>query len=202
MKPKAVINISEKVESTVFERINSIPGLDFKHKENDFIDFERDRLLFQMLSNEGPHLAVGDVNGDGMEDLYLCGAKDTHGSLFVQEKNGSFRKTNEKLFEADRISEDTDCAFFDADGDGDSDLYVASGGNEFPSSSSALLDRLYINDGKGIFSKSPQMLPVSEYMKALPVFNLQILTMMATLIFSWVLVCVRLHMASCQWISA
>ena len=130
--------ISEEVESTVFTRINSIPGLDFKHKENDFVDFERDRLLFQMLSNEGPHIAVGDVNGDGMEDLYLCGAKETPGSLYVQEKNGSFRKTNEKLFEADRISEDTDCVFFDADNDGDNDLYVASGGNEFPSSSSAL----------------------------------------------------------------
>ena len=155
--------ISEEIESTIFTKINSIPGLDFKHKENDFVDFERDRLLFQMLSNEGPHIAVGDVNGDGLEDLYLCGAKETPGSLYVQEKNGSFRKTNERLFEADRISEDTDCVFFDADNDGDNDLYVASGGNEFPSSSSALIDRLYLNDGTGRFSKSPQMLPVSEY---------------------------------------
>ncbi len=116
------------------------------------------------------------------------------GSLYVQEKNGSFRKTNEKLFEADRISEDTDCVFFDADNDGDKDLYVASGGNEFPSSSSALIDRLYINDGKGRFSKSPQMLP-AENMKVLPVFNLRILTMMVILIFSWVPVCDLLHMA-------
>ena len=74
-----------------------------------------------------------------------------------------FKKTNEKLFEADRISEDTDCAFFDADGDGDKDLYVASGGNEFPSSSSALLDRLYLNNGKGEFSKSEQILPAGKY---------------------------------------
>jgi hypothetical protein len=155
--------VAEEVESTVFKKINSIPGLDFKHKENDFIDFERDKLLFQMLSNEGPHIAVGDVNGDGTEDLYMCGAKETPGTLFVQEKNGSFRKTNERLFEADRISEDTDCVFFDADEDGDNDLYVASGGNEFPSSSSALIDRLYLNDGTGRFSKSPQMLPAAEY---------------------------------------
>jgi len=160
---KSCYKISEKVESTVFKRINSIPGLDYKHKENEFIDFERDRLLFQMLSNEGPHIAAGDVNGDGTEDLYMCGAKETPGTLFVQEKDGSFRKTNEKLFEADRISEDTDCVFFDADNDGDNDLYVGSGGNEFPSSSSALIDRLYLNDGTGRFSKSPQMLPVSEY---------------------------------------
>ena len=155
--------ISDEVESTVFKMINSIPGLDFKHKENDFVDFERDRLLFQMLSNEGPHIAAGDVNGDGLEDLYLCGAKESPGSLYVQAKNGSFRKTNERLFEADKISEDTDCVFFDADKDGDNDLYVASGGNEFPSSSSALIDRLYLNDGTGRFSKSPQMLPAAEY---------------------------------------
>jgi hypothetical protein len=154
---------SEEVESAVFKKINSIPGFDFRHKENDFVDFERDRLLFQMLSNEGPHIAVGDVNGDGMEDLFLCGAKETSGNLYVQGKNGSFRKTNEKLFEADRISEDTDCVFFDADKDGDNDLYVASGGNEFPSSSSALIDRLYLNDGTGRFSKSPQMLPAADY---------------------------------------
>ena len=153
----------EKAEPAVFTKMNSFPGFDFKHEENDFVDFERDRLLFQMLSNEGPHIAVGDVNGDGMEDLYLCGAKGSPGSLYVQEKFGRFRKTNEKLFEADRTSEDTDCVFFDADNDGDNDLYVASGGNEFPSSSSALLDRLYLNDGKGTFLKSQQMLPSAEY---------------------------------------
>ncbi|MCX6256224.1 MAG: VCBS repeat-containing protein, partial [Bacteroidia bacterium] len=80
-----------------------------------------------------------------------------------QDGQGHFKNTNEKLFEADRISEDTDCAFFDADGDGDLDLYVASGGNEFPESSSALSDRLYINDGKGHFIKSGQILPAGKY---------------------------------------
>jgi len=147
----------------VFQKIERIDGLDFTHKENNFTDFERDRLLFRMHSNEGPHVAVGDVNNDGLEDIYIGGAKDSPGALFIQCPNGSFKKTNEKLFEADRISEDTDCLFFDVDNDGDSDLYVASGGNEFPSSSSALLDRLYLNDGTGRFSKSDQMLPVTEY---------------------------------------
>ncbi len=160
---KDCLIIPEGVNSTVFLKINNVKSLDFKHQENDFVDFERDRLLFQMLSNEGPHIAVGDVNGDGIEDLYLCGAKDSPGTLYVQENNGGFRKTNEKLFEADRISEDTDCVFFDSDNDGDADLYVASGGNEFPASSSALLDRLYLNNGKGIFTKSSQMLPVAEF---------------------------------------
>lgn len=148
---------------TLFQDPGLLSGLSFRHKENDFNDFERDKLLFQMFSNEGPRMAVGDVNDDGLDDLYICGAKDSPGALFVQERNGSFVSTNEKLFLADKICEDTDCAFFDADGDGDTDLYVASGGNEFPESSSALSDRLYLNDGKGNFTRSPQILPAGKY---------------------------------------
>jgi hypothetical protein len=148
---------------TLFTKIEKIPGLNFKHKENDFNDFDRDKLLFQMLSNEGPHIAKGDVNNDGLTDIYICGAKDSPGALFVQNRNGSFSEKEEPAFEKDMISEDTDCAFFDADGDGDQDLYVASGGNEFPLSSSALSDRLYLNDGSGHFSRSPQILPAGRY---------------------------------------
>lgn len=155
--------IPVKHPPSVFQKIEKINGLDFAHKENNYNDFERDRLLFQMLSNEGPHMAVGDVNGDGSDDIYICGAKDSPGALFVQDGQGHFNKTNEPLFEADKICEDTDCAFFDADGDGDLDLYVASGGNEFPESSSALSDRLYINNGKGNFTKSGQILPAGKY---------------------------------------
>ncbi len=157
-----VINRKKNI-STVFNKVGKIKGLNFTHHENDFVDFNRDRLLFQMLSNKGPKIAVGDVNGDGLDDLYICGAKDSPGAMFVQTRQASFKKTNTKLFETDKISEDTDCAFFDADGDGDLDLYVTSGGNEFPVSSSALTDRLYLNNGKGIFKKSPQMLPVARY---------------------------------------
>jgi hypothetical protein len=137
--------------------------LAYKHQENPFKDFSRDRLLFHMLSAEGPKVAVGDVNGDGRDDFYVCGAKDQAGSLFIQKRNGTFKTRDEKLFEEDQVSEDVDALFFDADGDGDLDLYVASGGNEFPPSSSALLDRLYLNRGRGRFSKSPQLLPVSRY---------------------------------------
>jgi hypothetical protein len=151
------------VQKPVFEKLKGINGLDFKHKENDFNDFERDKLLFIMMSNEGPHIAVGDINSDELEDLYICGAKESPGALYVQDQNGHFKKTNESLFETDRISEDVDCVFFDADMDGDEDLYVASGGSEFPESSSALSDRLYINSGRGAYVKSVQILPTGQY---------------------------------------
>jgi hypothetical protein len=155
--------IKEKPQTVLFKKLEQIKGLDFTHKENDFNDFERDRLLFQMLSNEGPHVAVADVNGDRLDDIYICSAKDSQGALLIQDEQGHFRQACEGIFAKDKISEDTDCAFFDADNDGDMDLYVASGGSEFPSSSSALTDRLYINDGKGNFSKSKQVLPAGKY---------------------------------------
>ncbi len=128
------------------------------HQENDFIDFERYQLLFHMISNEGPALAVGDVNGDGLDDFYLCGARESAGQLMVQTAGG-FKSTNEKLLNEEKLSEETDCLFFDADGDKDLDLYIACGSIEFPSSSSALIDKLYVNDGRGNFSKSNQILP-------------------------------------------
>jgi hypothetical protein len=135
------------------------PGIDFVHKENEFVDFDRDRLIFHMLSTQGPRMAKGDINKDGRDDVYICGAKDQAGALYVQQVNGRFIKSNEAVFEKDKVSEDTDALFFDADGDKDEDLYVCSGGNEFSPNSTALIDRLYLNDGRGNFSKSPQVLP-------------------------------------------
>ena len=134
-------------------------GIDFVHTENDFVDFDRDKLIFHMLSTEGPRMAKGDVNADGLEDFYICGAKGQPGALYIQTAEGQFKRSNEKLLEQDKGSEDTDCLFFDADGDGDQDLFVCSGGNEFSANSTDLISRLYINDGKGNFTKSPQLLP-------------------------------------------
>jgi len=146
----------------VLRKTDPPAGLNYFHVENEFNDFVRESLLFQMHSNEGPRMAVGDVNGDALDDLYICGAKGTAGALFIQNTKG-FIASNNTLFAADSSSEETDCALFDADGDGDLDLYVACGGNEFSSSSSALADRLYLNNGKGSFIKSKQILPGGRY---------------------------------------
>jgi hypothetical protein len=113
-----------------------------------------------MISNEGPCLCTGDLNQDGLFDFYIGGAKDQAGGLFLQQSSGSFAKGNGDLFEKDKGSEDTDCAIFDANGDNMPDLYVTSGGVEFSTSSTELIDRLYLNVGKGKLKKSQQPLPV------------------------------------------
>jgi hypothetical protein len=160
---RACRELSEGKSDKIFKRLTSAPGLDFIHVENDFNDFRRDPLLFHMRSSEGPGMARGDVNGDRLDDLYICGARGTPGALYVQDRQGQFRSTNRDLFDAESSSEEIDCILFDADGDGDLDLYVACGGSELSSSSSGLADKLYLNNGKGIFSKSPQILPAGRY---------------------------------------
>lgn len=135
----------------------------YVHHENTFSDFDRDRLLFHMTSNEGPKGCVGDVNGDGLQDVFIGGARGYAGSLLIQQRNGSFATLKTTLFEEDKEAEDAGCLFLDADNDGDQDLYVCSGGNELPNTAAALIDRLYINDGKGNFRKSSQTLPTPRF---------------------------------------
>lgn len=137
--------------------------IDFVHKENHFVDFDRESLLYHMTSTEGPRMSKGDVNNDGLEDFYVGGAKDQAGALYIQHSTGKFSRSSQDVFEKDRSSEDMGSAFFDADQDGDNDLYVCSGGSEFSNSSSAFIDRLYLNDGNGNFRKSEQVLPTSRY---------------------------------------
>ena len=150
-------------EDLFFTDISNQSNITFNHKESDFNDFERESLIYHMLSTEGPGMCKGDVNGDKLEDIYICGAKGESGGLFLQQMNGKFKQVEKSLFEADKVSEEIDCAMFDADSDGDLDLYVASGGNELPESSSALADRLYFNNGMGHFIKSDQVLPAGRY---------------------------------------
>lgn len=134
-----------------------------QHTENTFSDFDRDGMIFQMSSTEGPKIAIADVNGDGLEDIFICGAAGFESQLFLQTKEGELQLSPIEDFTRDKRSEDVDALFFDADQDGDQDLYVVSGGNEYPTTSSALSDRLYINDGNGFFENSRQVLPTSSY---------------------------------------
>jgi len=133
--------------------------LPFVHRENDFVDFRREPLMPRMLSTEGPALAVADVNRDGLDDIFFGGAKGQASALLIQRPDGTFASSSEKLFAEDSISEDVSAAFFDANRDGYPDLYVVTGGNEYSEGATALLDRLYLNDGKGNFHKSLNALP-------------------------------------------
>jgi hypothetical protein len=133
--------------------------LDLEQEENRFVDFNREGLIPKKVSTEGPRLAVADVNGDGRDDVYVGGPKGEAGRLLLQQADGRFTPTSEETFRRDKISEDVQATFFDADGDGDLDLYVVSGGNEFSPSAPALQDRLYLNDGRGRFRKAGGRLP-------------------------------------------
>ena len=133
--------------------------LDFKHSENDFVDFDREPLMPKLVSTEGPNLAVADVNGDGLDDIFIGGAKGQPGKLLIQQRDGSFASTNDAVFAPDSLSEGVGAVFFDANGDGRPDLYVVSGGNEYSEGAPALQDRLYLNDGHGKFHKAEGYLP-------------------------------------------
>ncbi len=134
-------------------------GIDFQHKENPYNDFQEEVLLPQAYSRNGPCLAVGDVNGDKLEDFYVGGAIANSGALYLQNSDGSFAKSDPKAWKEDIGKEDLGATFFDADGDGDLDLYVVSGGNEYKEGSPHLQDRLYVNDGSGNFEKAKDALP-------------------------------------------
>ncbi|MDP4149459.1 MAG: VCBS repeat-containing protein [Bacteroidota bacterium] len=132
----------------------------FVHKENKVDEYKDQVLLPHMFSRSGPWIATGDVNGDGLEDFYIGGASGQAGRLYVQTADGHFEPKPEPAFEADKAFEDMGTVLFDADHDGDLDLYVVSGGSEFPDGSPMYQDRLYLNDGKGNFTRAP--LPKTE----------------------------------------
>jgi len=146
-KPAVLEDISQKVNCL------------WKHKENNFFDYNVQYLIPHEESTRGPKMAVGDVNKDGLDDIYVCGAKGQPGELLIQQKNGTFVSSDSALFNRFAVCEDVDAVFFDANGDGNLDLWVVSGGNEMPQNDIASADRLFINDGKGHFTFSPKSIP-------------------------------------------
>ena len=128
-------------------------GIEYLHQENSYDDFEDEILLPYRQSTLGPFISKGDFNGDALEDFFVGGASGQSGSIYLQKSSGLFVKKFNPAFESDKISEDMEAAVFDWDNDGDMDLFVVSGGNEFSDHSSYYADRLYLNDGKGQMTK-------------------------------------------------
>ncbi|HEX5171047.1 MAG TPA: VCBS repeat-containing protein [Cyclobacteriaceae bacterium] len=151
---------TEKKKETLF---NEVSVSNVRHVENEYNDFDRDRLEYHMLSTQGPAIAVADLNKDGRDDFYLGGSVGKPGVIYIQKLSGQFEATPNDVFQSDSLAEDTDALFFDADGDSDLDLYVVSGGSENLRQSPYILDRFYENkglkNGQPVFSRTTDKLP-------------------------------------------
>lgn len=144
----------------LFKDYTTASGVNYQHQEDLFVDFKLQAILPHMHSQKGPGLAVGDVNGDGLEDFFVGAAKDAQGQIFVQQKNGRF--SPQALSTEPNRADDMGALFFDVDQDGDLDLFVAAGGvSSAIAGDDAYRHRLFSNDGKGKFSPNDKALPAS-----------------------------------------
>ena len=135
-----------------YKDLTDAAEIDFVHEENEFVEFNREQLIPHMVSTEGPALAVGDINNDGLDDFFIGSSKRKKSALYVQIKTGKFINATGAAILNDSIFEDIDATFVDIENDGDVDLVVASGGNEYAGTSHALRQRVYVNDGRGVFT--------------------------------------------------
>lgn len=143
----------------LFNDISAQVSVNWSHRENDFFDYNKQYLIPHQLSTRGPKMAVADVNKDGREDFFVCGAAGQPGQLMIQTAGGRFISSDTALFNRAAASEDVDAIFFDANNDGYPDLYVVSGGNQYDNNNPVLADHFYLNDGKGHFTASPASIP-------------------------------------------
>jgi hypothetical protein len=145
----------------VFQPLDSRRTLSYKHQAPTVVDYTVQPLLPYMISRHGPPVAAGDVNGDGLDDVFVGGGGGVAGKLFIQRTDGSFVESAEgQPWAADKSYEDWGALFFDSNGDGLLDLYVASGGYQLAAGSALLQDRLYINQGRGRFARNTRALPI------------------------------------------
>jgi len=154
-------NINREIISSIptralFKESSASYGVHFEHQEEDMIDFNWQRTLPHKLTQNGPGIAVGDVNGDGLDDFYVAGSAGKEGSLFLQTAEGVFNQSTPKV---DSASEELGVLLFDADNDGDLDLYAVSGSYEFQPESEELQDKFYRNNGSGKFLLDQSALP-------------------------------------------
>ncbi len=161
-------------DEPLFLNVTDSVSLPYQHIENQFIEFVREPLIPHMMSEEGPAAAVGDINNDGLDDLFLGGAKWKAGAVYLQTPVGKFEEIKQPVIAKDSVAEDTDALFFDADLDGDNDLIVLSGGNEFTHKSVNRRPRLYLNTGNGMFEKAadiPNVFLTGSCIKATDIDN-------------------------------
>ena len=168
VKANQVLNVSytsaserpvsdEKVKPLLFKEVTESSGINFIHHENSFVDFKVQPILPHMHSRNGPGVAAGDVNGDGMEDFYVGGASGSSGALFIQQSDGKFLQKPTPAI--DSLADTMGVLLFDADNDKDLDLLLVKGGSEQKKGSELYNNQLYLNDGGGNFTLSPESLP-------------------------------------------